>query len=842
MRSVIGRLPAWLILLPLLALRVPAGAEEWPDLATPAEAVGGGEEDAAVVAGIEGYAFVPQVAGAEANAKAWYDYFTRTRGIPVGRVKLLTGVDATADEMRDAAKAAASLAGPKGTLWFVFIGHGAPAQDGKDGLLVAVDAQQKAKSLQRNSLRRGELLKALGETKAGAIRIVLDACFSGKREDGSSLAPGLQPLVAASMSGPADPRMVVLTAAKADQFAGALPGTQRPAFSYLVLGALRGWTGKAQVRAGDLWRYAGDALSATLRGRNQTPELSGPEDAAFGRAAGEKGPDLASLAKATAGAGASDEMFKVSSLPALPKAQAPSAMKGMAGAEDFRNIDVEGLKLLNEATLFDKGGAEAAGKASKWRELAKAAPQFVAKAEARAKEWEQYSGQIAATEKAMTARAEAWAKDWEKLRALLALEVVSDTDKKRWAISLLDAYGWEHSNATMIAPFIGQGSFTDYLAGRVQACKAGTAEACRVAGVILDIGLGVKKDEANAVEQWRRSCDLGSPKGCNSIGVMLFNGTGTLKDQGAAVRLYAKACSMGEPRACVNLGASYAAGTGVSEDKAKAVEFHRKACDSGSPVGCVALGWVFEAGEGVAMDKTKAAALYKKACDMGSLRGCRNLGVMHDNGHGVPEDKPKAVSLFRKACDAGEDDACISLGWMHERGRGVAKDEAAATNIYRKACENGHNRGCTYLGVMYDNGLGVAQDQPRAATLFRKSCDAGDSEGCADLGLMYEHGRGIGASVTEAVTLYRKACDQGNAQGCSFLGVMHDNGKGVTEDKAKAVELFQKACDKGSAHGCYSQGLMYEGGRGVTVDAAKARELYRKACGMGNQDACKRAP
>ena len=32
-------------------------------------------------------------------------------------------------------------------LWFVFIGHGAPARDGQDGLLVGFDAQQKARSL-----------------------------------------------------------------------------------------------------------------------------------------------------------------------------------------------------------------------------------------------------------------------------------------------------------------------------------------------------------------------------------------------------------------------------------------------------------------------------------------------------------------------------------------------------------------------------------------------------------------------------------------------------------------------------------------------------------------------
>lgn len=114
----------------------------WPDLSSPAVAVGGGEHDAAVVVGVENYAFVPKVPGAEVNAKAWYDYLTKTRGASAGRIKLLLNNDAAREDMLDAAQKAAAKAGLDGTLWFVFIGHGAPSADGKDGLLVGVDAQQ----------------------------------------------------------------------------------------------------------------------------------------------------------------------------------------------------------------------------------------------------------------------------------------------------------------------------------------------------------------------------------------------------------------------------------------------------------------------------------------------------------------------------------------------------------------------------------------------------------------------------------------------------------------------------------------------------------------------------
>ena len=204
----------------------------WPDLASPAKAIGGGEHDSAVVVGIERYFAVPGVPGAKLNASQWYDYLTETRGIPPQNVKLLTDADATREDILGASRRAAGQAGKGGTLWFVFVGHGVPGADGKDGLLVGVDAQQKAQSLQERSVRRAELLDVLAATPADSIRVVLDACFSGRGQDGGTIAPGLQPLLTVAAAGALDPRMAVLTAAKGNQFAGALPGVSRPAFTW----------------------------------------------------------------------------------------------------------------------------------------------------------------------------------------------------------------------------------------------------------------------------------------------------------------------------------------------------------------------------------------------------------------------------------------------------------------------------------------------------------------------------------------------------------------------------------------------------------------------------------
>ena len=155
-------------------------AVRWPNLAKPAKPVGGGSKDAAVVIGIEDYAQVSDIPLAASNASSWYRYLVKTRAVPLERVALLRDEDATLEEMRHAIEEAARQVKRGGTLWFIFIGHGAPAKNGKDGLLVGYDAQQKARSIEARSLHRSELLATLEKSRAGKVNVLLDACFSGR--------------------------------------------------------------------------------------------------------------------------------------------------------------------------------------------------------------------------------------------------------------------------------------------------------------------------------------------------------------------------------------------------------------------------------------------------------------------------------------------------------------------------------------------------------------------------------------------------------------------------------------------------------------------------------------
>ena len=52
-----------------------------------------------------------------------------------------------------------------GNMWVIFIGHGAPSEDGSDGMLIGVDAQQDAQGLYGRSISQEKLLSLLEQGK-----------------------------------------------------------------------------------------------------------------------------------------------------------------------------------------------------------------------------------------------------------------------------------------------------------------------------------------------------------------------------------------------------------------------------------------------------------------------------------------------------------------------------------------------------------------------------------------------------------------------------------------------------------------------------------------------------
>jgi len=288
----------------LLTVFAAGGAPEWPNFPEKPKATGGGAKDAAVVVAVSNYTRLPDIRGATRNSVDWYNYFTKVRKVPVTQVALLENADATPRKIRAAVLNAVSDVREDGTLWFVFIGHGAPTKDGKDGVLVGVDAHADEVDFYPYTLARSELLGLLKTATCAARVVVLDVCFSGLGSDGEQLLAGTQFAAPGVFAEVRD--ITVLTAGRPSDLAGALPYAARPAFSYLVLGALRGWgedtDGDGRVSASEAVDYARGVLRTLDPGRSQIPQVSGEDMGMTPRLSRrDQGPDLAEMRLAMRG-------------------------------------------------------------------------------------------------------------------------------------------------------------------------------------------------------------------------------------------------------------------------------------------------------------------------------------------------------------------------------------------------------------------------------------------------------------------------------------------------------------------------------------------------------------
>ena len=286
------------------------GAFSWPDLSTlPKEAPRSpeGAKDAAVIVGLEEYDRLPSVTGARANAEAWHHWLAAVRGVPRDRIWRLVDRGARKREVQEALVDAASQIERDGILWFIWIGHGSPPEVGSDqNLLLSYSADPGSSGFGGEGIERGYVERTLlgGDPNHHRGVMVLDACFSGKTSSGAALREGAQwaggaaSWVAAGVGG----KITMLAAARGTEVAGPLPGAARPAYSYLLLGGLRGWGDKeygrsdGRVSLGEAHRYAVGALRTTLvGGRTQQPDAAGDLALDVAPSLGETGPTLSVL-------------------------------------------------------------------------------------------------------------------------------------------------------------------------------------------------------------------------------------------------------------------------------------------------------------------------------------------------------------------------------------------------------------------------------------------------------------------------------------------------------------------------------------------------------------------
>lgn len=220
----------------MISFLLPTALAALPSLSEPLRTGNSAPQDAAVVIGLEDYAFLPDIPYARADAQVFADWLVYTRGVPADRVRLLTA--GSVEDMRSAVAEAREMAGSNGTVWVYYAGHGAASTTDRRLMLLGDDAKATASSF----LARGVTAEDLGEiaTAGGRAFMVIDACQSGTSPDGKSLIPGTRlaiPVEEFAVPG----ELTLWTSTSPGQLANPYPPARHGAFTYFAVGALRGW-------------------------------------------------------------------------------------------------------------------------------------------------------------------------------------------------------------------------------------------------------------------------------------------------------------------------------------------------------------------------------------------------------------------------------------------------------------------------------------------------------------------------------------------------------------------------------------------------------------------------
>lgn len=416
----------------------------YPALNTIAPLAKTGSGDVAIIVAVEEYMVLPHVGGATANGNDWEIFFEKSLELNTKNIHFLSNQRATRENLLRYAEIAAKSAQPGATVWFVFIGHGAPSKGG-EGLLVGSDAQQDPDSLFARSLPQQKVLDILQTGPQAQTVLIVDACFSGRAGDGTSLAPA-QPVIPTNIVPTVQPNTVILSAAQSSELAGSLPGEDRPAFSYLLLGALRGWAADSSqtVTAESAQRYVQRALRNIPGRMSQTPSVFGKSDIVLTRSVAEKDPGIVDLMhKLSRGPQPQprarrhevDNNRTTNAIPALPEVL---SIEGAIGLD----VDADVLVAQDNALNLDKDGAMNTQAAiDAWNKVAEMGGEnpFREEARKRAEQWREYDEKRKKFETQRNA-------DREKLHKVLPLTSVAENTK----VDMIEDYRGHYGEAEII--------------------------------------------------------------------------------------------------------------------------------------------------------------------------------------------------------------------------------------------------------------------------------------------------------------------------------------------------------------------------------------------------------
>ncbi len=214
------------------------------------------------------------------------------------------------------------------------------------------------------------------------------------------------------------------------------------------------------------------------------------------------------------------------------------------------------------------------------------------------------------------------------------------------------------------------------------------------------------KDYANALKLYTYLAEEENNSDAQtSLGYMYQNGQGCQKDDAKAVEFYKKAAQAQQPYAFFNLAILYINGLcGLESDQFKAHELHMEAATREVPPAMYEVALMLERGLGCIQNFAEAAFWYEEGAKRGHLESFNNLGALYKEGHGVPQSDERTFICFSRAAEGGLPQGLYNLGLLYDQGIGCEQDNDMALDYCRKAAYAGHEKAKSIIKGLQEDG------------------------------------------------------------------------------------------------------------------------------------------
>src|ERR1051326_8885733 len=136
--------------------------------------------------------------------------------------------------------------------------------------------------------------------------------------------------------------------------------------------------------------------------------------------------------------------------------------------------------------------------------------------------------------------------------------------------------------------------------------------------------LAQQDQSPTSLKETKAKAEAGDAAAQLALGICYEQGIGVPRDEGQAIKWWRKAAAQGLARAQFNLGFFYVTGgwqhSGFSNNPSnltQAVKWFRESADQGLAMGQMWVGLCYSKGKGVATNLTEAAGWFRRAADQG---------------------------------------------------------------------------------------------------------------------------------------------------------------------------------------------------------------------------------